>query len=455
MGDADLSRLSTQLEGELVTPGDAGWDAARQAWNLAVDQHPAAVAVVTSPDDIAAAVRFAAEHGLGIATQGTGHGASALESLDDVLLMKTEHMNQVEVDPDAQRARVGAGVIMRDLVDAAQAHGLSGFPGSSPDVGVVGYTLGGGLGWLGRRFGLACGHVRAIELVTADGELRRVDAETDPDLFWALRGGGGNFGVVTAMETTLLPIAEVYAGSLILPAENGREIFHCYREWAEAVPEEVTSIARFLQLPPLDEIPEPLRDRPLVTLGACYAGDDGKGAELVAPLRELGEPVMDLFATMPAAQLVTIHMDPEQPVPGLTNHALMRELPEEAVDAFVDAAGPESGSPLLLAELRQAGAALAPVSDSAALPGLDAGFVLNAVGVAMEPGQAAAINTHLDAVCDAVAPWATGGRYLNFADRRADLDVLYPADTRRRLSAVKERWDPEGLFRANYTLPAV
>jgi FAD/FMN-containing dehydrogenase len=451
---ADLDQLGATLEGDLFKPGDAGWDAARQAWNLVADQHPDAVALVSSPDDVVAAVSFARENGLGVVAQGTGHGAPSLESLEGVVLIKTQRLNDVEIDPEAHRARVGAGVLMRDLVNAAQEHGLSGMPGSSPDVAVAGYTLGGGLGWLGRRYGFACGHVQAVELVTADGELRRVDADNDPDLFWALRGGGGNFGVVSAIETALLPLAEVYAGSVILPAENGREIFHRYRAWTETVPDEVSSIARFLHLPPIEEIPEPLRDRPLITLGACYAGDESEGAEVIAPLRELGDPVMDTFAAMPASQLVTIHMDPEEPVPGLIHHAVLGELPDEAVDAFVDAAGPESGSPLLFAELRHAGGALAPQSDGAALSGVDAAFLLNAGGALMDPSMAPAITKHLDAVADAVGQWATGGAYLNFADRRAQLDTLFPADTARRLGEVKGRRDPDGLFRANFTLAA-
>ena len=451
---ADLSQLSVELDGELVAPGDAGWEAARRAWNLAVDQSPVAVAEVAGADDVARVVRFAAEHGLGVAAQGTGHGAAALEPLDDVVLIRTGRLSEVEVDPDARRARVGAGVLMRDLVDAAQEHGLSGLPGSSPDVGVVGYTLGGGLGWLGRRFGLACNRVHAIELVSGDGEAKRVDARTEPDLFWALRGGGGNFGVVTTLEVELLPVAEVYAGSVILPAEDSREIFQRYREWTEAVSDDVTSIARFLRLPPLDEIPEPLRDRPLITVGACIVGDGTAGADTVAPLRELGEPIMDTFGTIPSAELVTIHMDPEHPVPGLGNHALIDDLTADAVDAFVEVAGPDAGSPLLLAELRHAGGALsAPGGDGGALSSVDAGFVLNAIGSPMEPAQAEAIKRHLDIVCEAVAPWATGSYYLNFAERRAALDTLFPAATRDRLSEIKRRWDPDGVFRANFTLP--
>jgi len=455
VASGDLKQLSAKLDGNLVAPDDPSWDEARQAWNLAVDQHPVAVAQVSGADDVASVVAFAAENGLGVVVQGTGHGAGPLESLDDVVLIKTERLDELEVDAEQRRARVGAGVIMRDMVDAAQADGLSGLPGSSPDVGVVGYTLGGGLSWLGRRFGFACNSVHAIELVTADGGQRRVDVDAEPELFWALRGGGGNFGVVTAIEVDLHPIPEVYAGSVILPAEDSGEVFQRYRAWTASVPDELTSIARFLHLPPLDEIPEPLRDRPLITLGACYAGSEDEGADLVAPLREVGEPIMDTFATIPTSQLVTIHMDPEEPVPGLGDHAVLGELTEEAVGAFVDVAGPDSGSPLLFADLRHVGGALStPAADGGALARLDAAFLVEAIGVPMDPAQVDPINRHLDVVCDAVAEWTTGGSYLNFSERRASADTLYPDDVRRRLSEVKGRWDPDGLFRANYTLAA-
>jgi FAD/FMN-containing dehydrogenase len=455
VGSDNLKQLGGKLDGGLVVPNDPGWDEARQAWNLVADQHPAAVAQVSGADDIASVVAFAADNGLGVVAQGTGHGAGPLESLEGVVLIKTERLDGIEVDAGQRRARVGAGVLMRDMLDATQPAGLSALPGSSPDVGVVGFTLGGGLSWLGRRFGFACNSVHAIELVTADGGQRRVGADAEPELFWALRGGGGNFGVVTAIEVDLHPVAEVYAGSVILPAVDSGEVLQRYREWTATVPDEVTSIGRFLHLPPLDEIPEPLRDRPLITLGACFAGGEDEGADLIAPLRQLGEPVMDTFATMPASQLVTVHMDPEQPVPGLGDHALLGELTEEAVDAFVDVGGPDSGSPLLFAELRHVGGALsAPAADGGALARIDAAFLLEAIGVPMDPAHVDPINRHLDVVCDAVAPWATGGCYLNFSERRAPVDALYPEDVRRRLSEVKGHWDPDGLFRANYTLTA-
>jgi FAD binding domain-containing protein/berberine-like enzyme len=451
----DMGELESKLTGELVRPGDRGWDAARQAWNLAAPQSPAAVAYVTGSDDAAAVIAFARDNDLRVASQGTGHGAFPLGTLDDALLVKTNRLDGIEVDAAKRVARVGAGVIWRDALNAAGESGLVGLAGSSPDVGVVGYTLGGGLSWFGRRYGLACNRVRAIDLVTADGEPRRVDAEHDPDLFWALRGGGCGLGIVTAMEFDLLPIPEIYAGSLILPADgDAGSVFRAYREWSKTVPDEVTSIARFLHLPPLPDVPEALRDRPLITLGACYVGTEEDGAELIAPLRDLREPVMDLFGMMPSSQIVTVHMEPEEPVPGVVHHTMLRELPEDAVDAFVGAAGPDSGSPLLLAELRHLGGALGtPGQDAGALAHLDADFIFLGVGMAMAPEQADPINRHLDAVVDALSPWVTGGAYYNFADRPADPNTLFSPQSLQRLSEIKASWDPQGVFHANHEIP--
>src|SRR3954452_25627065 len=251
----DFSGLA--LAGRIATPNHADWDHARRAWNLAADQHPEAIAFVESAEDVAKTVRFAADNALRVAGQGTGHGAVALRSLDDTILIKTERMRGTEIDPEAQTARVEAGTLVLELSEAAGAHGLSGMPGSSPDVGVAGFHLGGGLSWLGRRYGFACNRVRAIELVTADGEARTVDTENDDDLFWALRGGGGNYAVVTALHLDLVPVADAYAGALLFPAELGAGAVRAYRDWAATVGENVPSVVRFLRPPDVPDVPEP------------------------------------------------------------------------------------------------------------------------------------------------------------------------------------------------------
>src|SRR3954470_2258458 len=275
------------IAGRIATPNDADWDQTRMAWNLAADQQPEAVAFVESAEDVAATVRFAAANGLRVAAQGTGHGAVALGSLEGAILVKTERMKGIEIDAGAQTARVEPGVWSLELAQAAQQHGLSFLPGSSPDVGITGFTLGGGLSWLGRRYGFACNRVRALELVTADGEARTVDHENDDDLFWALRGGGGNYAVVTALHLDLVPVADVYAGALLFPAELGADAVRLWRDWAAVVGDNVTSVVRFLRPPDLPDVPEPLRNTPLLTIDGACIGSREEGEDAFAPPREV------------------------------------------------------------------------------------------------------------------------------------------------------------------------
>jgi len=453
----DKGALNGNFAGTIVSPGDADWDQARAAWNLTADQHPAAVAYVESADDVVAAVNFARANGLGIAAQGTGHGAGPRAALEGSILLKTERMKAIEIDAENGVGRYEAGVLWMDANPAAGEHGLANPSGSAPDVGVVGYTTGGGFGWLGRRFGLACNSVRAIELVSADGEQRRVDADHDADLFWALRGGGGSYGIVTAIEFGLAELREVFAGSVIYPAGGSTsEIIDRYFEWARTLPAEVTSIVRFLRLPPLPQIPEPLQDRPLITIGACYAGPESEGAELIQPIRKLAEPVMDTFQTMAPSGLSVVHMEPEEPVPGLVYTTSLREMPPEAIDAFIETAGPESGSPLLAAELRQCGGALAAAPEGAgALSHLDAEYVFCGIGLPMSPEMGEAINEQIDTVCQALEPWSTGSCYFNFADRPTELEAIFAPETLARLRDVKRRYDPDGLISANHTVSLV
>jgi hypothetical protein len=450
----ELAGLS--IEGRVATRRDPDWDDARRAFNLAVDQHPCAVAFVEGVGDISKAIRFAAERDLKVTAQGTGHGALPLGSLDDTLVIKTERMRGIEVDAVARTARVEAGVLAGELGAAAQAEGLCSLPGTSPAVGVVGYSLGGGWNWLARRYGFACNHVSAIELVGADGEARRVDRENDADLFWALRGGGGSYAIVSAIEVELFPIAELYAGMLVLPAEVGATGIRAYRDWTDTAPDEVTSIIRFFRPPPRPHIPEAIRDRPVLTMAAVCIGNEREGEELVAPLREIGEPIIDTFAQIPSGRLGTIHMDPAQPVPALGHHALLREFPDDAIDVFVELADPGAGSPLLLVMLRQGGGAVARAPEGAgALDMIDAAFAMNAVGVPTTPELGDAIPAHLDRLHDAMQPWAAPGGFFNMSERPAPVEEILPPDTCARLAEVKHRWDPDGLIRANHELEGV
>jgi FAD binding domain len=441
------------IAGRVAIPSDSDWDAARAAWNLAADQRPAAVAFVEDVDDVAATVRFASQNGLRVAGQGTGHGAAPLAPLGETILIKTERMRGIEVDPSAGTARVEAGALSLELGEAAGAHGYCSLPGSSPDVGVVGYTLGGGLSWLGRRHGFACNRVRAIELVSAEGEPRTVDAENDPDLFWALRGGGGGYAIVTALHLDLLPIAEIYAGALVFPAEVGAAAVRAYRDWAAGVPDDVTSVVRFLTPPPIPDVPEPIRGRPLLTIDGACIGTREEGEAAFAPLREIGETIIDTFEWMPTAGLSRIHMDPEDPVPGIGEGGLIAELPDEAIEAFAGVAGPGSGSPLLLSELRHLGGALGrPAENGGALSKLDGGFVMYSVGLPMTPELGEAIPGHLKRIEEAMSPWAANGGYYNFTEGPCDVDAILPPDVCARLAEVKHKWDPEGRVLANHAV---
>jgi FAD/FMN-containing dehydrogenase len=450
----DVEALSGDLAGTAVAPGEESWDQDRQAWNLSADQNPAAVVYVESPDDVKAVVDHARENGLGVAAQGTGHGAGSRGPLDGSILIRTDRMKGIEIDPNDGIGRYEAGVLWMEANPEANEHGLANLSGSAPDVGIVGYTTGGGFGWIARKHGLACNSVRAFEVVTADGEQRRVDADNDPDLFWAMRGGGGSFAIVTAIEYDLVELPTVFAGSAIYPAdERSAEIMHSFFEWAAGVPDDVTSIARFLHLPPLPQIPEPLQDRPLITLGACYAGPESEGAELVAELRGLGETVMDTFEEMPPKGLPTVHMEPEEPVPGFVDTTSLREVPKEAVDAFVEATGPDSGSPLLSSELRQCGGVLAsPADGGGALSHLEAEFVWCGIGLPMNQEMGKAIHGQIDSTIQGLEPWSTESGYFNFADRPRGIEKIFAAETLDRLRDVKRRYDPDGVISGNHNI---
>lgn len=447
----DFSGLA--IAGRIATPADADWDQARLGWNLVADPRPSAVAFVESGEDIAAVVRFAAENSLRVAGQGTGHGAAALGSLEDAILIKTERMRGVEVDSGARTARVEAGVLSVELAEAAQAQGLSSLPGSSPDVGVTGFHLGGGLSWFSRQYGFACNRVRAIELITADGEARTVDAENEPDLFWALRGGGGDYAIVTALHLDLVQVESAYAGAYLWPAAVGAEAMRIYRDWAAGVGDNVTSVVRFLTPPDVPDVPEPLRGTPLLTIDGACIGSREEGEAAFAPLLEIGEPMMSTFDQVPPAALCRIHMDPEQPVPGLGHHTVLRELPDEAIDVFVSLAGPDSGTPLLLTELRQMGGAMGrPDANGGALSHLDAGWALLGIGMPMTPELGEAINGHLDRIKEELSPWGADGGYFNFAERACDADAILPPEVCARLADVKRKWDPDSRIIANHAV---
>ncbi len=436
-----------------VLPGDDGYDQARVPWNVAVDLNPAAVVYPETAAEMAQVVRATRAAGLRLATAPTGHNLSAIGDMSETVLMWTSRMRGVHLDADRLRARAEAGAIWEDVVVPAAAMGMSVLHGSSPDVGVVGYSLGGGIGWQARKRGLATNSITAIELITADGEMVRADARTEPDLFWAMRGGGGNFGVVTALEFAMYPMTSVYAGWLIFPWERSDEVLHAWSEWTRDAPEEVTSVGRILQLPPLEIIPEPLRGRNIVVVEAAFLGDEAAGRALMAPLRDLG-PEMDTFAVVGPEGLARLHQDPEGPTPAIGTGALLDHFGPEAVDAFLSVAGPGSGSTLLSMEVRHAdGARGRPHPGGGALSHVDARYVSFAVSLPMGPESAIAIDAHLRRYTEAMAPFGRGRNYLNFAEQRVDTSTLYGETAYDRLQRIRAQVDPDGFLHANHQIP--
>ena len=440
------------LTGDLVAPGAPEWDLARRAWNLAADQHPALVALPADAGDVQAVMAFAREAGLKVAPQGTGHAAAALATLDDTILVSTQRMRGVAIDPVAQTARVRAGTLWLEVTEAATPHGLFPLAGSSPDVGVVGYTLGGGLSWLARRHGLASNSVTAIEVVTPDGALVRATAEDHAELFWALRGGGGNFGVVTAMEFRLYPYGEVYAGMLLWPYERHAEVLRAWHAWTRTAPEAITTAFRILHLPPLPDLPPFLRGRSIVVVDGAYAGGAEDGAAAIAALRALA-PELDTFAPSSPAVLSRIHMDPEEPMPSLGTTALLGELDAAALAAF--AAPVRPGPPVVFSELRHLGGAVGRTPAGSGVAGRVHGeYLLYSGSMVMGPDSAAAAAGGLERVRAAVAPWTTGKDQLNFVERPTDPRRLFADEDYARLQAVRAAVDPEGRMVGNHPVPA-
>jgi UDP-N-acetylenolpyruvoylglucosamine reductase len=449
----DVRALDAQLTGSAHGPGDAGYDEARAGFVMANDHRPAVVALPETAEDVAAVVRFAREHGLKVAPQGTGHNASTLGDLHDAVLLKTSRMRGVTIDAERKVARAEAGAWMFDVVEPAREHGLAPLLGSSPDVGVVGYSLGGGVSWMARKHGFGANNVAAIELVTPDGRLVRADHDTEPELFWALRGGGGSFGVVTAIELELIELDTAYAGVMLFPVERAAEVLKAWVAWTQDVPDEVTSIGSILNVPPMEEIPEMLRGKSFVRVEAVFLGSEADGVELLRPLRGLG-PMMDTFGMVSSIEISRLHMDPEGQVPAaMSDHQLIDRIDDAGIDRLVELAGAGSSSPLVMVELRHVGGALhrsAPRHGAAdVLPGE---FMAFAVGIPVVPELAAAIETDLGLLRDALAPYDTQRTYLNFVERAVDPAAFYGEEAYARLRAVKAAVDPDELLRANHPI---
>jgi FAD/FMN-containing dehydrogenase len=440
--------------GAVHLQGDPAYDMARSPWNLQMADYPAAVAYPADPDEVGDVLRAAAAAGLHVAPQGTGHGAPPLEGrLADAVLLRTSAMTDLHVDAERRLVRASAGVLWGDLADAAGQHGLAALHPSSPDVGVVGYSLGGGIGWYARRHGLQCNAVTAVELVLADGSFVRATADSESELFWALRGGAAPFGVVTALEFEVLPLDTVVAGFLAWDWTAVERVLPGWVAWCSEAPEEVTTSFRLLEVPPVEPVPAQLRGRRLAVIDGAVLGDDAHASELIAPLRSL-DPEIDTFTRVPAASLVRLHLDPEGPTPGYASSMLISDLPDAAVAAVIAAAGPRSGTRLAVTELRQLGGELArPDPAGGALSSLDGGFLALGLGLDGDPAVWPQLREDAARLLTALEPWASGRQYLPMLDERTDTRKAFSPGVHARLSAVRRAVDPNGLFVVQHQVP--
>ena len=440
-----MSGLREAVAGRVLAPGEDGYDAARLSWQRRFDPRPAVIVEAAGVADVAAVIRFAREHDLPLTVQATGHGT--VRAADDGVLLKTGAMTSVEVDPHRRVARVGAGTLWSDVIAAAAPHGLAPLSGSSPTVGVVGYTLGGGVGWLSREYGYAADSVVGADLVTADGSL--VKAEDDGDLFWALRGGGGNFGVVTALEFRLHPAGDVYAGMAMFDVARAADAMAVYREWALDEPDASNSALVVAQIPPIPEMPEAVRGKRVLILRAFHLGPADEAERLLAPLREAaGPPLLDAMraTTFPDAAVM---MPPPPPSAGVMNLELFETVPDEAITAVVEAEGPIAGI-----ELRHwEGAPSRPPENAGPTGHRDVPFSIVVGAQSPDPAAIDELRAAVEAVVARLRPHSTGQSFLNFLGEPDRVPDAYTAEDYRRLGEIKATWDPDNVFRGNHNIP--
>jgi FAD binding domain-containing protein len=436
----------------IALPGDPAFDAATRVFNLSAPARPAASVTARTVEDIRTAIRYAGAHGIGVRVLSTGHASAAVRPVRHAVLIRTELAGGVDVDTSRRVARVPAGAPWQAVVDAATPHGLAAPHGSAATVGVVGFLLRGGISFYSRKIGLAVNSVRAIELVTADGELSRVDATHDPDLFWSLRGGGGGFGVVTAVEIDLFPATSVITGTTIWPARHAPGLLAAWRRWTVDAPREVSTSLRLMNVPPLPDVPPVLSAGPVLAIdGVVVDALQEHADDLLGPLRAVAEPLLDTWApTTPSAVLET-HMDPADPVAFLGDHMLLNELDSDGEAAFLDVLGPGSGTPLVVAGLRQLGGAIAsPDPDGGALNHLPARYAYSGSGVPGFPGATVAtVTKHCARVRAALRPWDTGGTAPTFVESHDQPQRHLDPDQVTRLDQVRARVDPNGVFRGD------
>lgn len=444
----DLTGLRGTVHGDVLTPDECGYDTLRTGYQLHVTHRPDVLVAARTASDVQAAVRFAAANALEVAVLGTGHGTPV--GGPGGLLVETAGLDHLAIDTEQRTARIGAGVRWSRVLAEAAPHGLTALAGSAPEVNAVAYTLGGGVSLLGRTFGFAADHVRRLDVVTADGALRIVDADADPDLFWALRGGGGAYGIVTAIVIDLMPISSVYGGGLIVDSEHVPAMLRAWRDWTADVPESVTSAVTLVPFPDADALPPFLRGRHVASVWAAVVGSEEEGIELVQPLRDAVPVLADTVEMRRTADLGTITNDPTDPAAFTSRGTTLTSLDDQAIDALLAQAGP--GVPGAgIVEVRHLGGAMArPQGAPNAVGHRDADYSLSVLSVLHGEARADQAAAWQRATLDALEPWSGGGALLNLmggARGTADgVRTAFEGEIRRRLARVKAIYDPRNLF---------
>jgi len=435
-------------------PGDEGYDVSSTSYNRVLEYRPDLVVPATTSDHVVAAVEQAGRTGTPVAVHSTGHGPSV--AVETGVLIDVSRMTGVRVDEQSRTAWVSAGTRWQEVLAATAPLGLAPLSGSSPVVGVAGFVTGGGIGMLGRRYGFAADHVRELELVTADGRLRKVSPEQDPDLFWAVRGGKGNFGVVVSMGLELLPVSTLYGGGLYYSGEHVAQALHAYAEWTTSVPDEMTTSVLLIQVPDIEGLPGPLRGKFVMHLRVAYCGTPEDGDRWLKPMRDAAPQLMDTVAEIPYAQVPAIHHEPLQGLPGYSRNIALGPVGADWATALLAIAGPGAGAPYGV-EVRHLGGAYAREPEVPnAVGGRDAAFSLTANSLVAQAERAVLAEAH-ERLQRQMRPWATGGRLLNFlgvadADPEIVRTAFRPADY-ERLTAVKASYDPANIFRLNHNIP--
>jgi FAD/FMN-containing dehydrogenase len=451
-----LPTLDERFAGDVIRPGDARYGPARRLWNGSVDRRPSLIVRPVDPADVATAVLAARDAQLEIALRCGGHSLRGDSMAEGGITIDLSAMNAVAVDPVARTARVGGGALLNDVGEAAAPHDLTMPFGHTSHTGVAGLTLGGGIGWVMRTYGLAIDSLRSAELVTAEGEVVRASDDENPDLFWALRGGGGNFGVVTEFEFDLHPYGpEALAGMVLHRLDDAPEAMRFSREFMDSAPEELTVFETLMVVPPAEPFPEELRGKPALALGINYVGPVADGERLLEPLRGFGNPALDLVGPMPVVAVQQM-LDPTAPH-GMRNYNRshwLRELPDSAIDEQVSRHA-EVRSPMsMIINGRMGGAIERIPRDRTAFGHRDANRLFLVVSAWFEGEDA----EHVEwgrGLFDAMTPHSTGGVYVNFVeDEGADrIKAGYADEVWKRLVEAKTRWDPDNVFHLNPNIP--